>query len=85
MIVGPSQEPNLETRAPDTSNLSLLGGMAERTKATVLKTVEPLAGSLGSNPSPSAERADLPDPGSLTLPRPCIPQRGASTHQDHQT
>ena len=28
--------------------------MAERTKATVLKTVEPLAGSLGSNPSPSA-------------------------------
>ncbi len=30
------------------------GGMAERTKATVLKTVEPLAGSLGSNPSPSA-------------------------------
>ena len=28
--------------------------MAERTKATVLKTVEPLAGSVGSNPTPSA-------------------------------
>jgi ketosteroid isomerase-like protein len=28
--------------------------MAERTKATVLKTVEPFSGSVGSNPTPSA-------------------------------
>ena len=31
-----------------------IGGMAERTKATVLKTVEPFSGSVGSNPTPSA-------------------------------
>jgi hypothetical protein len=30
--------------------------MAERTKAAVLKTAEPLAGSVGSNPTPSAKK-----------------------------
>ncbi len=33
---------------------SCSGGMAEWTKAAVLKTAEPLAGSVGSNPTPSA-------------------------------
>ena len=33
---------------------ALSGGMAERTKAIVLKTIEPVTGSEGSNPSPSA-------------------------------
>jgi hypothetical protein len=55
-VTSPSrvQIPPSPPRAPLSIFGPRSGGMAERTKATVLKTVEPPVGSLGSNPSPSA-------------------------------
>ena len=52
-----SLRPILGSAAPRGRPEGTPGGVPERTNGTVLKTVEPLAGSVGSNPTPSAKVA----------------------------